>query len=228
MRTGLRAGLTFFVLTLLVCGTPFAAAGTFDWTAAWLYLLLLIGATLVTRVVVVRRHPDLLAERASYATVPNVEPGDRTLVFLVGLAGPLLLLLVAGLDHRFAWSPALPKAVPYLAGACIVAGAAFAGWAMVSNPFFSAVARIQDDRGQRVISAGPYRVVRHPGYAGSLLATLAAPLMLGTLAALVPAALTAGVIALRTAREDRMLHRGLSGYDAYARRTRFRLVPGLW
>lgn len=99
---------------------------------------------------------------------------------------------------------------------------------MISNPFFAAVARIQDDRGQHVISAGPYCVVRHPGYAGSLLATLGAPFMLGALAALVPAALTAGAITLRTAREDRMLHRGLPGYDDYARRTRFRLLPGGW
>lgn len=228
MRTRLRAGLTFLVLTLVICTAPFAAAGTLDWLAAWLYLLLLTGATLATRLVVVRRHPDLVAERAGYASVPNVEPGDRTLVFIVGLAGPLLLLLVAGLDHRFGWTPALAAPVAYLAGACIAAGAAFAGWAMVSNPFFSAVARIQDDRGQHVISDGPYRVVRHPGYAGSLLATLAAPFMLGTFAALVPAALTAGAIALRTAREDRMLHRGLPGYDAYARRTRYRLIPGAW
>jgi protein-S-isoprenylcysteine O-methyltransferase Ste14 len=99
---------------------------------------------------------------------------------------------------------------------------------MAVNPFFSAVARIQDDRGHAVVSAGPYRWVRHPGYASSVLATLCGPVLLAAPWALVPAGLTVLVLAVRTAREDRMLRRELPGYEEYAARTRYRLLPPVW
>ena len=99
---------------------------------------------------------------------------------------------------------------------------------MVANRFFSAVVRIQTDRGQTVVTSGPYRLVRHPGYAGGMLAWLAAPLALDSLWALLPAALTALALVIRTILEDRMLHAGLPGYAEYAQRTRARLLPGVW
>jgi protein-S-isoprenylcysteine O-methyltransferase Ste14 len=99
---------------------------------------------------------------------------------------------------------------------------------MVENEYFSAVARIQKDRGQNVVSSGPYRVVRHPSYAGALLASLAQPFMLSTLWALIPAGATAAALVVRTYLEDRMLRRELAGYQGYAERTRYRLIPGVW
>jgi protein-S-isoprenylcysteine O-methyltransferase Ste14 len=88
--------------------------------------------------------------------------------------------------------------------------------------------RIQEDRGHEVVTGGPYRVVRHPGYAGGVWSWLVTPPMLGALWAYVPALLTVAVIVVRTALEDRTLRRELAGYDAYARRTRYRLLPGIW
>jgi protein-S-isoprenylcysteine O-methyltransferase Ste14 len=177
---------------------------------------------------VARLSPDTLKERARFASVGGVQPGDRALVLIVAMIGPMTVLLVAGLDHRFGWSGPVAAWVQAAAVGCALAGAAIATWAMAANPFFSAVARIQADRGHRVISAGPYRWVRHPGYSSSILATFAIPLLLASLWGLVPAALTALAIIIRTAREDRMLRHGLRGYEAYAATTRWRLVPGIW
>jgi protein-S-isoprenylcysteine O-methyltransferase Ste14 len=99
---------------------------------------------------------------------------------------------------------------------------------MVANRFFAAVVRIQSDRDHKVVTGGPYRVVRHPGYAGGIWAWLATPLMLGTLWAYIPALLTIAAMVVRTALEDQTLHSELPGYAEYAQHTRYRLLPGVW
>ena len=99
---------------------------------------------------------------------------------------------------------------------------------MAANAFFSAVVRIQDDRGHAVASGGPYRFVRHPGYSGSLAFELATPIMLGSLWALIPSGLNALLIVVRTALEDRTLNEELDGYREYAGQVRYRLLPGVW
>jgi protein-S-isoprenylcysteine O-methyltransferase Ste14 len=99
---------------------------------------------------------------------------------------------------------------------------------MVANRFFSAVVRIQRDRGHEVVTTGPYRVLRHPAYAGGLLAYLSFPFMLDALWALLPALGVVAALIARTALEDRALNAELPGYAAYAARTRSRLIPGLW
>lgn len=224
----LRLVLTFLAMTLVAGAVLFGAAGTLAWPMGWVYVILVSTVSVGSRVILLWVSPDTLRERANFAKVKGVEPGDRVLVMIVGTLGPIAVLLVAGLDHRFGWSRPLPAGVIAAAIAAALLGAAFTTWAMVVNRFFSAVARIQKDRGHVVISNGPYRWVRHPGYAGSVLATLAIPVMLGSLWGLVPAGLTVLAIVVRTAREDRMLRRGLAGYQAYAGRTRARLIPGIW
>jgi protein-S-isoprenylcysteine O-methyltransferase Ste14 len=99
---------------------------------------------------------------------------------------------------------------------------------MRANPFFSTFVRIQDDRGHAVVNSGPYAWVRHPGYAGTIIAHLALPLIFGSTWALVPASLGALLFVLRTAREDRVLSERLGGYHEYRARVRWRLVPGVW
>jgi protein-S-isoprenylcysteine O-methyltransferase Ste14 len=96
------------------------------------------------------------------------------------------------------------------------------------NRFFSAVVRIQRDREHTVVTSGPYRLIRHPGYAGALITSLAIPLLLGSLWALIPAALVVCLLILRTALEDRTLQEKLDGYREYAGRVRYRLLPGVW
>ena len=224
----LRLILTFATMFVVAATVLFGAAGTLAWPMGWGYVVLVSVATLGSRLIILRLSPDTLKERARFARVGGVEPGDRALVLIVAMVGPTAVLLVAGLDHRFAWSPPVAPVVQAIGVAGALAGAALATWAMAANPFFSAVARIQSDRGHVVVSSGPYRWLRHPGYAGSLLATFAIPVLLGSLWALVPAALTAAALVVRTAREDRMLRRQLRGYGTYAASTRWRLFPGIW
>jgi protein-S-isoprenylcysteine O-methyltransferase Ste14 len=101
-------------------------------------------------------------------------------------------------------------------------------WAVSANRFFSAVVRIQRDRGHRVVDTGPYRLVRHPGYLGSMIHMPGAALALGSMWALPLVAAVAAVMVARTALEDRTLRAELGGYEEYSRRVRFRLMPGLW
>ena len=129
---------------------------------------------------------------------------------------------------RFGWTGTVPVAL-HLGGLLVnMLGYALFLWAMVSNAFFAEGVRIQDERAHRVATDGPYRYVRHPGYAGAIVAGLATPFLLGSLWALIPAALSAGLYVVRTGLEDRTLMQELPGYIEYAERTRFRLFPGVW
>ncbi len=137
--------------------------------------------------------------------------------------------VVASLDVRWSWSPQVPFAVR-IAGLVVVA-LGYDGllvWAMVSNAFFVATVRHQSERGQTVVSRGPYHYVRHPGYLGTLLMYFGAPFLLDSLWAVIPAVLNMAVLIVRTALEDRMLHAELPGYEEYADRVRWRLLPGVW
>ena len=106
--------------------------------------------------------------------------------------------------------------------------AGLVAWAMRANRFFSAVVRIQKDRGQVVVTGGPYRFMRHPAYTGMCVFTLVTPLILDSQWAFVPALVTVSVTVLRTALEDRTLHNELDGYAEYAREVKYRLMPGIW
>lgn len=231
-ETGIRlspgrmvAMLLYFLITPALL---FLAAGTFRWWQGWVYAVLMFTGMIVGRLMVLRVHPGLLAERATAASQANVKAWDRRLVPWIGQIGPLLVIVTAGLDFRFSWTPPLPLWLQLLALGVLIGGYALANWAFFTNPFFSAYVRIQQERGHRVIDHGPYRIVRHPGYAGGILAWLAAPIFLGTLWALVPALLISTLAVVRTALEDQALQAELDGYAAYSQSTRFRLLPGVW
>ena len=138
------------------------------------------------------------------------------------------LVIVAGLDHRYAWSAAFPLWLNLLGLILIAIGYFFASWALAENRFFSGVVRIQADRGHVVCDTGPYRIVRHPGYAGNILALFGIVLAFSSLWTLIPAALALVIAVLRTALEDRTLQEELPGYRDYATRVRYRLSPGLY
>ena len=138
------------------------------------------------------------------------------------------LPIVAGLDHRFVWSPAFPLWLIVLGFILTSLGYAFAAWAMAENRFFSSVVRIQTDRGHAVCDSGPYGLVRHPGYAGNIPPLLGIVLALGSVWALIPAVATLIIAVVRTALEDQTLQEELPGYRDYARRVRYRLIPGIY
>jgi len=224
----IRSIVVFAIYMLMLPAVIFLAAGTLRWSMGWVYYGLTVAAVLVSRAIVALVHPDLLAERGQSLRAEDVKSWDRLLSLLVGLLVPLFVLIVTGLDKRWSWSPLLPSWVAPVALAVFILSYAFTTWAMVTNRFFSGVVRIQKDRGHHVVTSGPYRIVRHPGYAGGVIAIIATPLLLGSLWALIPAAAYTVLIVVRTILEDRTLQEELPGYSDYAQRTRYRLLPGVW
>lgn len=209
-------------LVLLLCG------GQVGWWQAWVYSLLIVAAGIGGHVWAERRHPGLMAERQNVASIKGAKAWDKVLAPLMALSIGYPLVVVAGLDHRFGGSPAFPLWLSLLGFMLIAPGYAFAVWALAENRFFSSVVRIQTDRGHVVCDSGPYRFVRHPGYAGNIPPLLGIVLALGSLWTLVPAAVALIIAVIRTALEDRTLLEELPGYQDYARRVRYRLIPGVY
>jgi len=223
-----RALIRFVVFSSLYPAVLFLAAGTFNWPWGWGFYAIQVLSTIAGRALVLQRHPELLAERASFRAREDAKEWDQVLMRIVALFGPLASWIIAGLDFRWNWTPLVPTPLRWIALVVVLLGVVLANWALVVNRFFSAVVRIQSDRGHYVVADGPYRVLRHPGYAGGIYVWLTLPLMLGTLWAYIPAFLTACALVVRTILEDRTLIEELPGYAEYARRTRYRLLPGVW
>jgi protein-S-isoprenylcysteine O-methyltransferase Ste14 len=182
----------------------------------------------ISRIIVIRTNPDLIAERAQSLEKEDVKGWDRPILFFLLLIGPLAMMIVAGVDERFGWSPQIPLALKLVALAIMVMGYVVGTWAMAVNRYFSAVVRIQKDRGQTVVTDGPYRFVRHPAYATGIVSFILTPILLGSLWALIPSSLVAVVTVARTALEDKTLLEELDGYQEYAQQVRYRLLPGVW
>ena len=217
--------MLFFVVAIPFL--PLLISWRWDWWEAWVYAIICILGFAISRVLAARRHPDLLAERARFMQHENAKPWDKLLAPLLGLGGGLVLL-VAGLDALFDWSPAFSLPVKIVSLAIILAGYVLGSYALIENRFFSGMVRIQTDRGHHVVSSGPYRWMRHPGYAGALLTYLATPLFLDSRWAFLPAVLLTILLVIRTGLEDRVLQDELEGYCDYAGRVRYRLLPGVW
>lgn len=221
---------TIALMLFIVIGVPFLPlliTRHWDWWEAWVYGLVGVLGFVVSRALAVRKNPDILVERANSLQHAGTKPWDKILSPMMGI-GSGLIPLVAGLDALFGWSPAFGLPVKIAALAILLAGYVFASAALIENRFFSGVVRIQTDRGHSVVSSGPYRWVRHPGYAGALWSYLATPFLLDSKWAFVPVALLAVVTVIRIVFEDRTLHQELEGYADYAKRTRYRLLPGIW
>jgi protein-S-isoprenylcysteine O-methyltransferase Ste14 len=212
----------FVPLVLLVCG------GDFGWWQAWVYSLLIIAAGVGGRILGERRHPGLTAERQSGESIQGAKAWDKVLSPLMALSISFPLVIVAGLDHRFGWSPVFPLWLILLGFFLIALGYTFSAWAFMENRFFSSVVRIQTDRGHVVCDSGPYRIVRHPGYAGNILPLLGIVLALSSLWTIIPAVVALVIAVIRTALEDQTLQEELPGYQEYARRVRYRLFPGIY
>jgi len=198
-------------LILFICG------GDLGWWQAWLYSLLIFTAGIGGRMWAEQRHPGLTAERQNINNIQNAKAWDKVLAPLMAVSVGYPMVVVAGLDHRFNWSSEFPLWLTVLGFILISLGYAFAVWALAENRFFSSVVRIQTDRGHAVCDSGPYQFIRHPGYAGNILA-------LGTVWTLIPATVASIIAVIRTALEDRTLQKELPDHRDYARRVRYRLI----
>jgi len=209
-----------FMLALI-----FLPAGTLNWPEAW--ILLIFYGVVVAGVVAwwKKNTPDLLKERMTRGK--DAKKWDKHIIriytFLL-----IILLAIPGLDAvRFRWF-SVPFTAKVLGFLGYLPAMGLALWSMKENVFLSDVVRIQRERGQTVCTSGPYRFIRHPMYAGVILFFLCFPLSLGSLYSYIPVSLIAALFILRTALEDRTLRNELPGYEEYARRVRFRILPGIW
>lgn len=216
----LSIGLTY----ALVGAVLFGAAGRTDLPMFWTYLALMLAITLAATLAVYRRSPDLIREQRR----PGQGNQDRLTVPVL-LVGFLVCWVLAGLDvGRYGWSGGVPLAIQIAGLLGFGCGFGLVAWASTVNRFYSPAVRLQAERGQVVVSEGPYRLVRHPGYLGWIVCALASGVGLGSWLACAPMPLVVALLLRRTAIEDRMLQGGLPGYPAYARTVRHRLIPGLW
>jgi protein-S-isoprenylcysteine O-methyltransferase Ste14 len=221
-----RWALQIINMTIITAIILFLSAGRLDWAGGWAFLGLNIFTQLLSAAILIPRTPDLLSERSQVQE--NTKRWDRFFTPAITIFGTLAIILVAGLDARFAWSAPLAPWLWWLALGLALASQLFVLWAMATNRFFATTVRIQEDRGHQVVSSGPYHFVRHPGYAGSLVYTLSIPLVLGSYWTYIPALITVSLLVVRTFLEDQTLQSELRGYQEYAHAVLYRLIPGVW
>ncbi|MBM3838927.1 MAG: isoprenylcysteine carboxylmethyltransferase family protein [Verrucomicrobia bacterium] len=199
----------------------FGSAGRLDLPFVWATVGIYV-AFLTINVFLI--DPSLLQERLR----PGPGGRDRSeRAFLI----PVIVMqwIIAGLDvGRFHWSDTVPAYAQIASLAVFALGLSLTGWAMNANRFFSSVVRIQSDRGHHLITGGPYRYVRHPGYLGGMLASVGGTLALGSWWSLAPTAVFVVFFCRRIWIEDRFLHEQLAGCREYAQSVRYRVLPGIW
>ena len=223
-----RQWIRLIVVHLLIPLILFICGGDLGWWQAWLYSMLILASGIGGRIWAEQRHPGLTAERQNIEKIQNAKAWDKVLAPLMAVSVVFPMVIVAGLDHRFNWSHEFPLWLNIIGFNFIAFGYAFAAWAFAENRFFSGVVRIQTDRGHVVCDTGPYRFVRHPGYAGSMLPVFGIVLALGSVWTLIPAAVAAIIGVIRTTLEDQTLQKELPGYRDYTQRVRYRLIPGIY
>lgn len=220
----IRLILVYLLIPLILLGFGW----DLGWWQVWVFAVLILLAGVGGRMVAEWHHPGLLMERLKFDTAEGVKHWDKILSPLMSISISFPLVIVAGLDHHYGWSPTFPLWSNILGFLLIAFGYAFAVWALVENRFFSGVVRIQTDRGHVVCDTGPYRIVRHPGYAGNTLPLIGIVLAFSSVWTLIPAFVAFIITLIRTALEDRTLQEELPGYREYARRVRYRLFPGIY
>jgi len=202
----------------------FVTAGTTHYWQAWIYLAVLTGLSLLTTLYLMEKDPALLERRMHGGPTAEKEATQRLIMWFTS-AGFVALLVVPALDHRFGWSAVAP-AVVILGNVLVVVGFGLILLVFRENPYTSATIEVADE--QRVVSTGPYAVVRHPMYASALLYLIGTPLALGSYWGLVAFVAMLPFLIWRMLDEERVLARDLPGYSEYQRRVRHRLVPGIW
>ncbi|MGC8640620.1 MAG: methyltransferase family protein [Isosphaeraceae bacterium] len=200
-------------------------AGTWKWPRGWLSLGVMVGSSVLAMIYLSRVNPEIIAARVNRHA--GTKRWDKILLAFFFPAVMAIPVVAALDDGRFHWLY-VPWLYCVLGYVLLLAGMAGLTWAESVNRFFEPTVRIQSDRGHNVVDTGPYTLIRHPGYVSACSLFIGLALALGSLWALVPALSACALLVVRTVLEDRMLYRELPGYEEYARRVRYRLVPGVW
>jgi protein-S-isoprenylcysteine O-methyltransferase Ste14 len=211
------------ILTLFLQGfILFITAWSLKWIWAWILISLSVILLIINAIVLSR---EVIEERGRKKD--NVKKWDKILT-TINLFPLLGVYIISGFDFRFHWTSDLNIGIHILGMVFLFLGSLIFTWSMVSNKFFSTMVRIQDERDHRVATEGPYKYVRHPGYFGYILMTLATPISLGSLYALSMAFIVCLIIVIRTVLEDKTLFAELIGYKEYSKKVKYKLIPFIW
>jgi protein-S-isoprenylcysteine O-methyltransferase Ste14 len=223
-KLNLRAWLSLGILAAIMSVLLFGSAGTIGYWQGWIYLLLFFGLSSVITLDLMRRDPVLLERRMKGGPTAERRPVQRFIMLMTSL-GFIGLLVVPALDYRFGWSR-VPLPVIVAGNVLFAVGFGFIGRVYRENSFTSATIEVAE--GQRLITTGPYAIVRHPMYASGVLYVVATPLALGSYWGLLAVAFMLPFLLWRLVDEERLLARDLPGYTAYQQKVRYRLVPFVW
>ena len=227
-RPGIMVLVGTFLGPFIEGALLFAAAGTVGLPRGWLFLAVSMVGMFGGIVPVAVVNPELVNHRGQWKRKKDTKRWDRVLVPLYGVLAFYVLPVIVGLDvGRYRWS-SLGAWATVLGTLLFTFGTVVLTWSMLVNTHFETIVRIQTDRGHKVVTTGPYALVRHPGYVGAALWAFGAPLIVGSAYGLIPAAAAVLVLVVRTHLEDNTLRAELPGYADYAQKTKYRLFPGLW
>ena len=215
-----------FLWLAITAALLFVPAGTLRWPEAWIFLALWLAGGLVSGLSLAKQNPDILKERLRSPMQQAQKGWDRPLLLAI-LVGWAAFHIVAGLDVRYGLS-AVPRWLEAAGAICFLLAIYVFHIVMRENTYASAVVKVDTERGHKVISTGPYAWVRHPMYGGAIFYFVGAPLLLGSWYALAIGIALIGILALRAVWEEQTLATELAGYADYAKRVRYRMVPGVW
>ncbi|MDX8451496.1 isoprenylcysteine carboxylmethyltransferase family protein [Mesorhizobium sp. VK9D] len=221
-----RLVLQTFVWFGLMGALLFLSAGTLRWSGAWVYLVLMVGLSLTLGVTLAQRDPGLMNERLSPPIQKGQAAADKILLSIL-LIGIFAWQVLMGLDFRFGWS-AVPLWLQVVGAIILLLSIWICYLTMMENSFAAPVVKIQDERGQKVITTGPYGYVRHPMYAGAIFFFAGTALLLASWWGLASVLVFIVLLGIRTFIEEKTLRTGLQGYDDYAARVRYKLIPMVW
>jgi len=225
MTTNARKALAGLLRSLLVVAAIFfIPAWSLRFWEGWVYIAIM-GAASAAIILYLARHDDaLIGRRLKAGPVAEKEKSQKIIQTLTAAAG-VILFLVPGFDFRWQWSD-VPMALIVLGDIGVMAGYVIIFLVFRENTYASSIVEVAES--QKVVSTGPYAVVRHPMYVGAIVLFLATPLALDSWWAFIPAIVLSAMIAVRLIDEERFLVTHLPGHDDYRRKVRDRLIPGLW
>jgi protein-S-isoprenylcysteine O-methyltransferase Ste14 len=219
--TRMKSIFRWFLANTTLAAVAFFSAGRTNFPMVRAYIGTFAAVTLIAALMVA---PGVFEERSNPGGI-GLDPFSGTGISILFLSTVAVAAMDAG---RFHWTHDITYLTQVTALVFVALFMSLQVWAMAVNPFFSTVMRIQAERGHRLITGGPYRLIRHPGYFAMTFNTPATAIALGSIIALAPALLCCVVILRRTIHEDRFLRRELAGYARYMLMVRYRLFPGLW
>ena len=219
--TGKKIFLIFVAALAVLCIMFFVPAGTFDYWQAWLYMVVIFVPASVILVYFLKNDPEFLERRMKYKEKEAKQKSVVRVALIIFIIG----FLLPGLDHRFGWSD-VPSEIVIAADALVFLGYMMCFLVFKENSY--AGRTIEVVKGQKVISTGPYAIIRHPMYFGTIIMYIATPIALGSYWALPPFLFMLPVLVYRILNEEEVLRRDLPGYTEYCKKTRYRLLPFIW